>query len=133
VNGFSKAYAHYLMGRVTKNAVCTTNDVMLDSHLQDMFGAALQKDRAMENYDKAKMRVIEAMARVGADKLFNESGFVNWGMRRGKAMTDWPAIIEEAQLAPELIAKHTTRGESSDFFRVTHRLVEKSEFGQEDE
>ena len=133
VNGFSKAYAHYLMGRVTKNAVCTVNDVMLDSHLQDMFGAALQKDRAEEQYGRAKMRVIESMAKVGADKLYNESGYVNWGMRRGKTMTDWPAIIKEAQITPEMIERHTKRGESSDFFRVTHRLVEKSEFGQEAE
>jgi len=133
VEGYSKAYANYLMGRVTKNAVCTTNDMMLDETLQDMFGVALQKDRAEEKYDRMKMKVIEAMARVGADKIYNESGFINWGMRRGKTMTDWPAIIKEAQIDPKLIEKHTSRGESGDYFRVTHRLVEKSEFGQQDD
>lgn len=131
VDRYSKAYANYLMGRVEKNAVCAVNDVMLDSVLQDMFAAALQLDRAKEQHDRAKMHVIEAMARAGADKLYNESGFINWGMRRGKQTTDWPAIIKEAQLDPKLIEKHTKRGESGDYFRVTHRLVEKSEFGQE--
>lgn len=132
VDGYSKAYANYLMGRVEKNAVCTTNDVMLDEHLQDMFSAALMRDRAAENYEKTKMRVIEAMARVGADKLYNESGFVNWGMRRGKKMVDWAAITKELEIDPKLIEKHTKHGEPGDFFRVTHRLVEKSEFGQEE-
>lgn len=132
VDSYSKAYANYLMGRVTKNAVCATNDVMMDAVLQDMFGAALQKDRAEEQYDRAKMHVIEAMARAGADKLYNESGYVNWGFRRGKTMIDWPAIIKEAKIDPKLIEQHTKRAESGDYFRVTHRLVEKSEFGQED-
>lgn len=128
VKGYSKAYANYLMGRVTKNAVCTENDVLLDALLQDMFAAAIAKDRAEEKHGRAKMALIEAMARVGADQLYNESGKVTWGMRKGRANTDWASIVRELNIPSEIIEKHTKRGESGDFFRVTHRLVEKKEF-----
>ncbi len=131
--GYSKAYANYLMGRVTKNAVCTENDALLDSLLQDTFAATLQRDRSKEVFERAKMHLIEAMARAGADKVYNESGFVNWGMRRGKLTTDWGAVVKEANVDPKIVEKYTKRGESGDFFRVEHRLVEKSEFGQEEE
>lgn len=130
-DGYSKAYAQYLMGKVQKRAVCTENDAYLDGVLQDLFAAHLQRERAIEAFDRAKMAVIEAMSRAGADKLFNESGQALWGMRRGRRTTDWAAVVKEAGLPADLIEKHTSIGEPGDFFKVTHRLVEK-EKGEDD-
>ncbi len=127
VTEFNKNYAMYLLGKTRKNAVDAEGDAALTTVMDEIFNASLLKKRAEVNFNQAKLAVMEQMAQVGADKLYNESGYVNWGRRRGRATTDWRAVCREAGIDYEVVAKHTKKGEPGEFFKVTSRLIESEE------
>lgn len=131
VKEYSKAYALWLIGKTQKRALRTDGadgDFGVDMILEDVLQAHLAKQRAVDEFDKAKFTAMRTMAAHGVDELYSESGKCIWRPKKGRLLTDWSAIVEEAQISPELIAKHTRRAEESDFFKVTPRAVAKEEY-----
>ena len=131
VTSYSKEYALWLIGKTQKRAMRTdgpNGDFGVDMVLTDVINAYLLKQKTEEDFNAAKFRAIQVMAANGVDELYSESGKALWRPKKGRLMTNWPAIVEEAKISPEIVAKHTKHGEPSDFFKVTPRLVSQAEY-----
>jgi len=131
VTSYSKEYALWLIGKTQKRAMKVdgpNGDFGLDLMLNDVLNAYLTKQRTEDEFQRMKFRAIQAMAANGVDEFYSESGKILWRPKKGRLMTDWASVVEEAHVSPEIVAKHTKQGEPGEFFKVTNRLVEQAEY-----